>query len=418
MAVMGSEYVGLGNHYLPILRSGPFVTVISLGLFMIVMLSGGAQTLFRHRQVWLLVAFIVLSGLAMAHGLISRNALTVMKAHVANFTWMAILVFFLKDWSRLKAFVLFMMGVHLFVVLVNLDLILSSDRTIYFRASYFFGDGNDFAWGLNVIMPLVLYFALSSQRPWLKAVAAVGAFMLIMAIIGTQSRGASLAMLAGFLYFFLFITRKKMRMVIMGLIALMALLPFVPETYFSRMSTVTTFQEDTSATGRLQAWSRALEMAADHPVLGVGAGSFNSAYGRFYRQPGDPARWISTHSVYFKVVAEYGFPGVLIILLVIYFGYRQNQQSAALLARTPVDKRTIDPGFPLFLNQALVAYAVSALFLGGIEYPHLYVLTAVFIAVNEIARREHAVVEEEEDTMTTKTRGRQPTAFPAPRRLS
>jgi probable O-glycosylation ligase (exosortase A-associated) len=387
MAMLGSEYAGLAHHFIPALKAAPFVTLLSLGLFAFVMATGGAANLFRHPQAWLWLIFIALSALAMLHGVISRNALTVMKAQIANFTWMAILVYFLKDWARIRAYILFMMVVHVFVIIVNLDLILSSNRTIYFRASYFFGDGNDFAWGLNVMMPMVLFLAMNAREKWVKVVAMVGVGVLVMAIIGTQSRGATLALGAGLLYFFLFITRKRMRMAIAGILLGLALLPFVPDTYFGRMSTLASYEEDTSATGRIQAWTRALEMAADNPVLGVGAGSFNSAYGRYYRQAGDPARWISTHSIYFKVVAEYGFPGVTVLLLLLYFGYRMNVRTVAALRATPEEKRPLDVAFPLYLNQSLVAYSVSGIFLGGIDYPHLYLLTALFVATHELGRR-------------------------------
>ena len=82
-----------------------------------------------------------------------------------------------------------------------------------------------------------------------------------------------------------------------------------PSGYFGRMGTVADYEEDNSAQQRLQAWGAALRMALDHP-LGVGAGNFNSAYGRRYnpstvgegvsRVGWGNMRWISPHSIYFK----------------------------------------------------------------------------------------------------------------------
>jgi hypothetical protein len=67
-------------------------------------------------------------------------------------------------------------------------------------------------------------------------------------------------------------------------------------------------------------------MAFDYP-LGVGAGNFNSAYGRFYRGNIDPkawgaARWISVHSIYFAVLAEYGFLGLFLWLFILWSIFR------------------------------------------------------------------------------------------------
>ena len=75
-------------------------------------------------------------------------------------------------------------------------------------------------------------------------------------------------------------------------------------------------------------------MALDYP-LGVGANNFNSAYGRFYI-PADTSgwaanRWMSTHSCYFKVLAEYGYPGLILFLSILVTTFRDNVRSAQRL---------------------------------------------------------------------------------------
>jgi O-antigen ligase len=128
-------------------------------------------------------------------------------------------------------------------------------------------------------------------------------------------------------------------------------------------------------------------MALDHPVLGVGAGSFNSAYGRFYRKFGDPSRWISTHNIYFKILSEYSFLGVTIYLLIIYNNLAQNRRNFTLLAEAK-HNCSINPAWPGFLNMSIITYVVGGMFLTGVNYPHVFLLTALTMVTNRIIHQD------------------------------
>ena len=49
-----------------------------------------------------------------------------------------------------------------------------------------------------------------------------------------------------------------------------------------------------------------------------------------------------------------------------------------------------DAEWPLILNLALVGYAICALFLGGITYPHLYLLAGLTVATTRVSLRAEA----------------------------
>lgn len=387
ISVVVIDYMGIAYYYVPQLQSLRVVTIISFLLFFVVLTQGGLGRMLKFPQSKLYLLFIFLTFLALFHGFVARNASFILKVQVGYFMWMVIGVYVMSNLkmveSFLKAWVLIMVA----LTFINLDLILSSQRIQYFKAGYFLGDGNDFAWALNVVLPFSMYLAMKSRNFLWRLFWWGMVVCLVMGILGTQSRGATLAMAAGLGYFFFFITKKKLRLLLLACVCGLAVLPFVPSTYFGRMETLANYEEDSSAQGRLTAWKRATAMAIDNPVLGVGAGSFNSVYGRFYRQPDDPVRWISTHSIYFKVLAEYGFPGILVLLSILYFNYRTNARSneAFMKRQEAVDGQI---SLPLMMNHSLVAFAVSALFLGGVDYPHIYLLTALTIAVSLIYQNE------------------------------
>ena len=92
---------------------------------------------------------------------------------------------------------------------------------------------------------------------------------------------------------------------------------FAPEGSFGRIGTITDYQEDESAIGRLIAWKAGLQMFADNPAFGVGAGVFGVAYGKAYRPEGVRGKWIAPHSSYVQVLAETGLFGFICFLSII-----------------------------------------------------------------------------------------------------
>jgi len=82
-------------------------------------------------------------------------------------------------------------------------------------------------------------------------------------------------------------------------------------------------------------WKASVKMAVENP-LGVGAGNFNTAYGRLYKDPASnplvwgTERWISPHSIYFLILGEFGFGGLILLFYLIYVNYAQNQKSRNL----------------------------------------------------------------------------------------
>jgi O-antigen ligase len=166
-----------------------------------------------------------------------------------------------------------------------------------------------------------------------------------------------------------------------------------PAGYFTRMNTVTNYQQDNSAQARIQARTAGLHMASDHP-LGVGAGNFPSVHGRFYL-PNDEnnrvgwggRRWANAHSIYFKVLGEYGFIGLGMLLTTILSLVAYNTQSRRVILANP-EGAPFSDYWPAFLNMSTIAFAMCGVFLGGFNYPHLFILTGMCVGVQRIVRLE------------------------------
>jgi probable O-glycosylation ligase (exosortase A-associated) len=406
--VLASDYMGLGKFF-PIVDALRLTLGMLLLLFISVWYKHGLSEPMSYRQSKLLTFFIFLTGLALIHGLIRSYAVPILKQEIGYF-FLVIVIFYLLESRKkidylLSALVLF----HVLLVFLNIGK-LGAVRAGAYKAGYFLGDGNDFAWGLNIVLPMAIYLIFSAEKRIFKLFGIAGAIILLLGIIGTASRGAFLALVSGMLYYLFFISKRKVGgLIFVAIIALVGI-AFAPQEYYDRIGTISTFDEDSSAMGRITAWKAAMNMALDHPVLGVGAGSFNSAYGRFYRKFGDPSRWISTHNIYFKILSEYSFLGVLIYLLIIYSNLAQNRRNAALLVEAK-HNYSISPAWPGFLNMSIVTFAVGGMFLTGVNYPHIFLLTALTMVTNRIIQQDIKANSESNSSDTVAEKKSRPVYF-------
>jgi hypothetical protein len=117
--------------------------------------------------------------------------------------------------------------------------------------------------------------------------------------------------------------------IIFGLIVVLAV---ASDVYLSRMQSIAHYQADGSAQGRLLAWSAGIEMAIRRPLLGVGLGCFPFAFaGWGYSVPGVPM--MNAHSMYFLALGELAWPGIAILLGLLWVLFRDNQSAIKSISR-------------------------------------------------------------------------------------
>ncbi len=146
------------------------------------------------------------------------------------------------------------------------------------------------------------------------------AVLLVMAIIGTQSRGGTLGIVAVLGYRWLRSSHKLLGLAGIAVIGATMLL-FAPPAYFDRMGTITS-HTDGSAQGRIQAWSGGIGMAVNNPVFGVGAGQFGPRWGK------------TAHSSYVLLFAELGFPGLVVIIMLVFGNLHANMKVRTIVPGT------------------------------------------------------------------------------------
>lgn len=205
-----------------------------------------------------------------------------------------------------------------------------------------YANPNAFAQVMLVVIPLALDRVWHERRLFWRALAGLAAFLAVLTIFITFSRGGLLAMMFTVAIFFI-LRRPSFFPIVITIALVYFLLGFIPSTYAERIGTLAQFLPtqnaellDQSFRGRLSENTAAWQMFLDHPVVGVGLGNYSLQYQNYSRLIGvDPRRTArSPASLYMEILSEQGLVGmvVFVILLIMVFGgmrraYRQFRRS-------------------------------------------------------------------------------------------
>jgi probable O-glycosylation ligase (exosortase A-associated) len=248
----------------------------------------------------------------------------------------------------------------------------------------FIGGNNEVALALLMCVPLFRYLQLQETRKWIKRGLGVALFLCMMAIVGTQSRGALLGIIA--IGTFLWIkSRNKVGTGMLVLTAGLTILMFMPDTWWERMNTIKDYQEEGSAQTRINAWWVAWNVATA-TFVGGGANMFTPAV--YAKYAPDPTRVFDVHSIYFEMLGEQGFPGFFLFMLLGWLFWKRCGRLIKQYKNDPERKWAADLG--AMLQVSFIGYAVSGAFLGLAYFDYYYDLIAVALIASMVAERQAA----------------------------
>jgi probable O-glycosylation ligase (exosortase A-associated) len=227
-------------------------------------------------------------------------------------------------------------------------------------------DNNQLAVGLVVLMPMLYFLWQTEANKWLRRLLLLSMVTVVFSVLGSQSRGALLALLA--MAFVLGIkgkypVRTSLLLALLGVLAI----GFMPDTWSNRMESMGTYQADGSAMSRIWTWTTLWNAAVDHPFVGVGFGADNQAvFARYAPLDGDFASFrgmvFVAHSIYFQMLGEHGFVGLTLFLLL----GSTTWLTARAIAKRTKDDPEFGPWMPTLMHMvqvSLVGFAVGGAFL-------------------------------------------------------
>jgi probable O-glycosylation ligase (exosortase A-associated) len=245
----------------------------------------------------------------------------------------------------------------------------------------FIGGNNEIALALIMTVPLMFFLLSQLEKPWMRYAMMGAIFLTALAIVGSQSRGAFIGVIAmsGFLWL------KSRHKILVGLLIVaiaITVMLLMPDTWWERMESIRHYQQDASAMGRINAWWTAWNVASDN-LLGGGFKMFTML--TFHLYAPNPLDIHDAHSVYFQVLGEHGFIGLGLFLLLGLATWLRCGQMIRLARKSPELKWAGD--LASMLQVSLLGYAVSGAFLGLAYFDYYYHLIAITLITWSLVRQ-------------------------------
>jgi probable O-glycosylation ligase (exosortase A-associated) len=206
--------------------------------------------------------------------------------------------------------------------------------------------------------------------------------LIVISVLGSYSRGGFLALTA--MGAFLWIkSRKKIVLGIMLAALVVTVLAFMPEAWYAKIGTIETYQQDTSAMGRIGAWRFATNLALHRPI---GGGGFETFQKEAYEQyaPGEVP--LDPHSIWFQMLGEQGFVGLGLFVLFWILAWRTGSQIIRLCRDRPDFIWARD--LAGMIQAGLVGFMVGGSFLGLAYWDYPYILVIVLVLTKVVVERQ------------------------------
>jgi putative inorganic carbon (HCO3(-)) transporter len=238
-----------------------------------------------------------------------------------------------------------------------------------------FYENNAFAMATNMVIPLIILWARTTENRLLKKVLIAAVPICVASSLSSWSRGGLLGLGATML-FLVWNSRRKYLAIPVVAIGIVLALHALPEGWFARMGTMETYQQDASAMGRIEAWRDGIAWAFTHPFTGAGFEGWRYVTMRDW------------HSAYVEIMAEHGLVAFALWFSLL-FGTLIDLTRLPRLTRHLPDMAWVKD-YCLMLRASLVAYATGALFLGLSYWDIFYHIVFIAVLVKKFALEELA----------------------------
>ena len=177
---------------------------------------------------------------------------------------------------------------------------------------------------LLTVIPFLVILAGTSKDKRLRALAILTAPFIINTFVLCNSRGSTLGLIAILLWSFR-VARAGLRIRIAGA-AIATALAFVllaDPVFFSRQQTTATYEEDPSATGRLESWIGGLKLLRDRP-WGAGGRGFHELSPKYIPHIVEvhEGQLRAPHNTFVMVATEWGVQGLVLFLGFLWATFR------------------------------------------------------------------------------------------------
>jgi O-antigen ligase len=261
-----------------------------------------------------------------------------------------------------------------------------------------FENPNDLALNLVTFLAPALLIVVRDRKPSRRLLAAGCAVIMLMAIVCTKSRSGFLGLLVMGLLIAYYTVKVRPGIVAAAVVAGLLALPAMPSSFWERMDSITNAETDPtgSRAARLRLIDQGLEVFAENPITGVGAGQFQN-----YNAPGVTIeKWRVTHDVWLQVASELGIFGLAVFAFLVTRAYaacfaagrllrgprrRRGAEAAPPLDVTAEERMILDENAKGMLA-ALVGWTVCSIFASVAFNWTFYYVFALAVAGRDVAK--------------------------------
>ncbi|MBK4734292.1 putative O-glycosylation ligase, exosortase A system-associated [Noviherbaspirillum pedocola] len=250
----------------------------------------------------------------------------------------------------------------------------------------YIAENNSLALAFVMTIPIIWFLRTQVHKHWMRLGLTALAILTAISAAGSYSRGALLAGVAMMMFLWLKSRNKVGTGVVLALMVPVVMLA-MPEQWFTRMSTIDSYQTDGSALGRFNAWYFAMAVAKSH-VLGGGFLVFNPWMFRLYAP--NPLDFHVAHSIYFQVLGEHGYIGLAIFVSLIISSWLMASSIIRSVRKVSELKWASD--LAAMCQVSMIGYLVGGAFLSLAYYDYFYYVIAALVITRKVVAPQLAAL--------------------------
>ncbi|NIB43128.1 putative O-glycosylation ligase, exosortase A system-associated [Pseudomaricurvus alkylphenolicus] len=256
---------------------------------------------------------------------------------------------------------------------------------VYGPEGSFIRENNALGLATLMIIPLMYYLWWSEKKKWLRHLMLVATVLSLASAVGSQSRGALVALAAVAAYFWWQSNTKLISGIVLGFVLGIGAI-LMPQSWHDRMNSIADYENDPSAMSRIDAWEYSINVANDR-FLGGGFNSWSKA--TYYIYNPDAIGVFVAHSIYFSVLADHGWIGFILFILILKLTWSSLTFVIRRSAETQLDDRVkLElPMLARMIKVSLVAYFSGGAFLSLSYFDLPWHLVAIAVIMRVLIER-------------------------------
>ncbi len=348
---------------------------------LVVVLSLSLKILISREFIHLNDRFYVFFYLFILSGLVSSlfaKDITLSLSILSTYLFLAVLYFitcyFITNINVLDLIVVLLIGYTIGVSMLVQAMNVSIRGLDTWRISSGFGDPNEFALFLLILLPMGFYKILWSQKSKALFIAAFGILLILLLLTG--SRGGIIAFVGLMAVLAFYFSRQRWQYLLVFPILVALLLTFLaPEGFWDRLFSLNYLdpENDFSSELRLGFYQAAIQMFLDHPLIGVGLHNF-----RLFALEYGASRAMVVHNTYLEILSGGGLFSFIPFVLILGLAWTR------LSVQHYSNPRLRD--LAACLKASLFAFMIGAMFITADHKKFLWLLLALVSAVYYLSR--------------------------------